>query len=112
MELSSLGASKIPSVKRNPSTRSRSSPGVRMVTASGDSPMRISSGSSTATVSLTRVFSVALRLVMEIVRTGSDVIGVCRVEAYARTLSRTELITGFLSSEEPFREIESLFYFS
>src|SRR4051794_32414899 len=40
-----------PSVARNPWTRSKSSPGVRMVTASGVPASRISSGSSAATVS-------------------------------------------------------------
>src|SRR3954468_9055653 len=39
------------SVTRNPCTRSKSSPGVRIVTARGDPPSRISSGSSAATVS-------------------------------------------------------------
>src|SRR4051794_17332844 len=39
------------SVARKPCTRSKSSPGVRMVTASGRPPSRISSGSSTARVS-------------------------------------------------------------
>ena len=37
-----------PSVARNPAARSMSCPGVRMVTASGWPPTRISSGSSTA----------------------------------------------------------------
>ena len=40
-----------PSVARKPCTRSKSSPGVRMVTASGVPASRISSGSSAATVS-------------------------------------------------------------
>src|ERR1700712_3990600 len=40
-----------PSVARKPCTRSKSSPGVRIVTASGVPPRRISSGSSAATVS-------------------------------------------------------------
>src|SRR4051812_48035383 len=40
-----------PSVARKPCTRSKSSPGVRMVTASGVPVRRISSGSSAATVS-------------------------------------------------------------
>src|SRR5215218_3618261 len=40
-----------PSVARNPCTRSKSSPGVRIVTASGVPARRISRGSSAATVS-------------------------------------------------------------
>src|SRR4051812_49117356 len=40
-----------PSVARKPCTRSKSSPGVRIVTASGVPDRRISSGSSAATVS-------------------------------------------------------------
>ena len=40
-----------PSVARKPCTRSKSSPGVRIVTASGVPASRISSGSSAATVS-------------------------------------------------------------
>src|SRR3954454_9245577 len=39
------------SVARKPCTRSKSSPGVRIVTASGEPPSRISRGSSAATVS-------------------------------------------------------------
>src|SRR3954449_11148346 len=49
------------SVARNPWTRSKSSPGVRIVTASGEPPSRISSGSSAATVS-GRVLCVAPRM--------------------------------------------------
>src|SRR3954447_6483133 len=49
------------SVARKPCTRSKSSPGVRMVTASGEPPSRISSGSSAATVS-GRVLCVAPRM--------------------------------------------------
>src|SRR6478735_7905200 len=42
----------IASVSRWPMVRSKSSPGVRIVVVSGSSPIRISSGSSTATVSV------------------------------------------------------------
>gem|GEM_PF-4303127 len=44
----SSSAASRPSVYKNPAARSISSPGVRMVTVSGTSPIRISSGSSTA----------------------------------------------------------------
>src|SRR3954462_1595465 len=57
------------SVARKPCTRSKSSPGVRMVTASGAPPSRISRGSSAATVSgrvlctVPRMRSTGVRLV-------------------------------------------------
>src|SRR3954467_7209728 len=64
-----------PSVVRKPWTRSKSSPGVRMVTASGRPASRISSGSSAATVSGRRVCtgprmrSTGIRLVTRPTRT-------------------------------------------
>src|SRR5688572_20963600 len=42
----------MPSERRNPSASSSSCPGVRIVTATGSPPIRISSGSSTATTSV------------------------------------------------------------
>src|SRR4051795_6452310 len=63
------------SVARNPWTRSKSSPGVRIVTASGEPPSRISSGSSAATVSgrvlcaSPRMRSTGVRLVTRPTRT-------------------------------------------
>src|SRR5579863_8675139 len=45
----------MPSVMRKPATRSKSSPGVRIVTDSETSPIRISSGSSVLTSSLRQV---------------------------------------------------------
>ena len=43
-----------PSVRQKPSASSSSCPGVRIVTATGSPPIRISSGSSTATTSVSR----------------------------------------------------------
>src|SRR4051794_24930337 len=63
------------SVARNPWTRSKSSPGVRIVTASGEPPSRISNGSSAATVSgrvlcaSPRMRSTGVRLVTRPTRT-------------------------------------------
>src|SRR5580658_5736947 len=51
----SAALSMMPSVMRNPATRSKSSPGVRIVTESETSPIRISSGSSVLTSSLRQV---------------------------------------------------------